>query len=127
MIQKARGTSGFRLLDTLEDLYEYTHNATMLFPKSERHVLAAQIRNTNIELIRLVIAAARKYYKKTTLQEMDIELDVMRVLVRTSYNMRYINGHKYEVWTGKIRDVGNMLGKWLNTLRSQTGEQAPCK
>ncbi len=106
-----------QILTKLEELNQYSHQTVMLFPKSERHVLAQDIRNTLATLIHLTITSAKRYYKKTTLQDMDIELEYLRVLIRMSRNLGYINDHKYEVWSNHVAEVGRMLGGWLKRVR----------
>lgn len=106
-----------QILTKLEELNQYSHQTVMLFPKSERHVLAQDIRNTLSTLIHLTITSAKRYYKKTTLQDMDIELEYLRVLIRMSRELGYINDHKYEVWSNHVAEVGRMLGGWLKHVR----------
>ena len=106
-----------QILTKLEELNQYSHQTVMLFPKSKRHVLAQDIRNTLATLIHLSITSAKRYYKKTTLQDMDIELEYLRVLIRMSRNLGYINDHKYEVWSNHVAEVGRMLGGWLKRVR----------
>lgn len=113
-----------QLLTKLEELNKYSHKTVLLFPKAERHVLAEDIRKTLATLIRLTITAAKRYYKKTTLQDMDVELEVLRVQIRLAWNLEYINAHKYEVWSEHVSEVGRMLGGWLKNVRdSKQGEQ----
>ena len=50
-------------------LWAYT--ALRQFPKWERHVLAAEMRRTLWNLLRLIVVCNKKYFKKTTLQELD--------------------------------------------------------
>lgn len=106
-----------QLLTKLEELNLYSHKTVLLFPKVERHVLAEDIRKTLATLIRLTITSAKRYYKKTTLQDMDVELEVLRVQIRMARNLEYINDHKYEVWSGHVSEVGRMLGGWLKNVR----------
>lgn len=106
-----------QILTKLEELNQYSHQTVMLFPKAERHVLAQDIRNSLATLIHLTITSAKRYYKKTTLQDMDIELEYLRVLIRMSRSLGYINDHKYEVWSAHVAEVGRMLGGWLKRVR----------
>ena len=52
----------------VEQMIQYGYSAVRQFPKSERHVLSAEIRESMYRLLRLVIVGNRRYFKKTTLQ-----------------------------------------------------------
>lgn len=54
-----------------EDMIRYGYVALRQFPKFERHVLSQEIRLTMWAILRLIIVCNKRYYKKTTLQELD--------------------------------------------------------
>jgi four helix bundle protein len=108
----------FKLLAKLEELDAYSHQVSMQFPKYERHVLCAEIRASCNRLLRLTIQAAKRYHKKTTVQDLDIEVEVLRVLVRKAHRLRYINQKRYETWSRQIDEVGRMLGGWIKSQNS---------
>jgi len=60
----------------------YGNTCLKQFPKSERYALAADIKNSMYRLLQLIVRANKKYYKKTTIEDIDIELDVLRTLIR---------------------------------------------
>lgn len=114
---------GFKLLAKLEELDAYSHQAAMQFPKYERHVLCAEIRHSCNRLLRLTIQAAKRYHKKTTLQDLDIEVEILRGLVRKAHRLRYINHKKYETWARQIDEIGRMLGGWFKSQSNSQGVQ----
>lgn len=59
----------------------YAYPALEQFPKSDRK-LADHIREAILQVFELVIHLENKHYKKTTLGELDDQLDVLRHLVR---------------------------------------------
>lgn len=101
------------------DLIEYSLIAFRNFPKSERFSLVADIKDMEYTLLFLCIAAEKKYTKKTTLQEMDITVAKLRRFIRMSYNLQFISIHTYEVWSGKVVEIGKMLGGWIKTVNDQ--------
>lgn len=111
---------GLRLLVKLEELDQYTHMATAQFPKSERHVLAAEIRRQVNELIRLTVRCAKRYHKKTSLQDLDIELECLRCMVRKAYALKYCSAHRLETWTRAMDEVGRMIGAWIKAARKDS-------
>lgn len=50
----------------IERMIVYGYSALRQFPKSEKHTLAAEIRQCMYRLLRQVIVANRRYFKKTT-------------------------------------------------------------
>ena len=59
--------SDFVLLQKCSDMIEYGYTVIRQFPKSERHVLSTEIRQSMLTLQRLIIVCGKKYHKKTTL------------------------------------------------------------
>ncbi|OQY20065.1 MAG: four helix bundle protein, partial [Desulfobacteraceae bacterium 4572_35.1] len=82
-----------------EDMIAYGYVALRQFPKSERHVLSQEIRQSLWRLLRLIVVCNRRYYKKTTLQDLDAELDLLRSQVRMAQSLGYLPFKKYEVWS----------------------------
>lgn len=56
----------------------YGYIALRQFPKFEKHVLAAEMRQAMWGILRLIVVCNKRYHKKTTLQELDAELDLLR-------------------------------------------------
>ena len=65
------------------------------------------------ELKRYAIRAGKRYYKKTTLQDLDIEVEIMRSYIRESNMLGYIDEGRLGVWIGKVDEIGNIVGGWL--------------
>jgi len=85
------------------------------FPKTERYVLAADIRHRMYAIYEGLITAQKRYHKKTTLQQVDVDLEVLRGLVRLAAdtNLRYLPIKKYEHWSRLLDEIGRLLGGWL--------------
>lgn len=107
---------GLRILAKLEELDTHSHQAVLQFPKFERHVLAAEIRGTLNRLLHLTVQGAKRYYKKTTLQELDVEVEYLRALVRKARRLGYINVNRYEIWSRHIDEIGRMVGGWIRSV-----------
>ena len=67
-----------------EEMIAYGYVALRQFPKFERHVLAAEMRTAMWEILRLIVVCNKRYHKKTTLQDLDAQLDLLRTQVRIS-------------------------------------------
>lgn len=101
-----------------EDMIEYGYVALRQFPKSEKHTLAAEIKRSMFRLLSLIITCNRRYYKKTTMQELDIELDVLRSYIRLAMNLGFLPMRKYEIWAGYLNEIGKMIGGWFKSIKA---------
>lgn len=108
----------FKILQKCYDMIEYGYVALRQFPKSEKHTLAAEIKRSMYELLRLIIRANKRYYKKTTLQDIDIEIENLRYLVRLSNGLGFLPFKKYEIWTRTLNEIGKMLGGWMKSMKN---------
>lgn len=103
----------------VEDMIAYGYTVLRQFPKAERHVLSQEIRNTMWALLRFVIVCNRRYHKKTTMQDLDAELDLLRSQIRVAQALGYLPFRNYEVWSRHLDEIGRMIGGWFRTLSQQ--------
>lgn len=99
-----------------EAMIKYGYIALRQFPKSERHVLSAEIRKTMWELLRLVVICNRRYHKKTTLQDVDATLDLLRSQIRLAMELEFLGFQRYETWSRLNDELGRMLGGWIKAF-----------
>lgn len=101
------------------EMIMYGYCAVRQFPKSEKHVLAAELRLSMLNLQRLIITAIKRYHKKTTLTDIDIELSILKKQVRLSKDLRFIDLKKYKNWSTLLVELGKMIGGWLKHVKMQ--------
>ncbi len=109
----------FKILQKTYDMILYGNVCLKQFPKHERHVMAADIRESMYRLLGLIVRANKKYHKKTTLQDIDIELEVLRTYIRLAADpqLRYLPIRKYENWSKMLNEIGRMLGGWMKAVK----------
>lgn len=105
-----------------EEMIAYGYSAVAQFPRAERHVLSQEIRTTMWRLLRLIIQCNRRYFKKTTMQDVDTELDLLRSQVRIATELGYLPFKRYEVWSRMLDEIGRMIGGWFKSLKRGAGE-----
>jgi four helix bundle protein len=106
------------------DMAQYAYQALSQFPKGEKLSLVSEIKRCITTLIRLEVTAQKKYYKKTTLQDLDVELSVLRYYVRLSMLLGFLPLKKYDVWTEKLTEIGKMLGGWIKSNAAAEKEKS---
>ena len=98
-------------------MIQYGYVAIRQFPKSEKYSLANDIKQAMYKVLEYIIIADKKYYKKTTIQELDVELAKLKVFVRLAKDLQFISLKKYEVWSSYLAEIGRMVGGWLKTAK----------
>lgn len=66
---------------------------------------------------RLIVVAWKRYHKKTTLQDLDVEVEVLRGWLRKSVRLKYITARRYEIWARHVNEIGRMVGGWIKSLQ----------
>lgn len=108
-----------KIMQKIFDMMDYAYPALAQFPKSEKFALVTDIKRSMDTLLERCIEAQKKYYKKTTLQDMDVEIMKLRAYIRLSFQLGFLPMKKYEIWSGQVVEIGKMLGGWLKTVNSQ--------
>lgn len=104
------------------------------FPRHEKFALANKIRNTAYNLYDLITEGQKRYYKKTTLTQMDIMHEQLRMQIRLAHELGYFRFHDGKIQKQLpeeqalhrlmtlqllIDEIGRMLGGWIVYEREQ--------
>lgn len=116
--------TAFKLKEKIADMMKYGKKAVANFPRRERQT-ADEIRRSMLAMYRLAIRVEKKYYKKTTLEELDIELDTLRHMVRVAADRDYyeqsiappLSFKKYEYWSSLLNEIGRMIGGYMKYVK----------
>ena len=104
-----------KIIQKTMDMIEYAYLAIAQFPKSEKYAMGTDIKRCLHEMMELEIEAQKKYYKKTTLQNLDVALAKVRVYTRMAHNLGFLQTKKYERWTAMNVEIGKMIGGWIKS------------
>lgn len=107
------------------DMILYAYPALEQMPKSQKFSLAQDMKHCMNEIMRLTISANKKYTKRTTLQELDVEVASLKIYLRIAYDLRYLPPKKYEVWSGMLVEIGKMVGGWIKSQREAAEPPKP--
>ncbi len=105
-----------KILQKVFDMMKYAYPALKEYPKAEKFALAVDIKRCMDLILERVIEANKKYYKKTTLQELDVEVAKLKAYVRLSYNLGFLPVKKYELWSEMVVEIGKMVGGWIGSV-----------
>ena len=105
-----------KILQKTFDMMNYAYPALAQYPKGEKFALVVDITRCMDVMLERIIEANKKYYKKTTLQELDVEVEKLKAYVRLSYNLGFLPPKKYEQWSGLVVEIGRMVGGWIKSV-----------
>lgn len=112
-------TETLKILQKIDDFADYAYTALKQFPKSERYAIVADIKKSIDVMTHRAIEAEKKIYKKTTLQELDVEIAYTRILVKRSYRLGFIPEKKRNIMLDYLSEIGRMLGGWMKACKQE--------
>jgi len=95
------------------DLSKWLFGHTAKFPKSHRFSIAVRLETLALEFLEKLLIANRRTNKLPLLLAADEHLFRERLLVRFSYEMKFINLQSYEFAASELDEIGRMLGGWI--------------
>ena len=111
-----RTTDKLTIVTKTNFLLDEIYDAIQQYPKSEKYLLGADTKQAGLTFYRLIVTAVKKYYKKTTLRDADVELLELKNFIRMGHSRRYMNTRRYERLSRAIEEVGRMLGGWIQSM-----------
>jgi hypothetical protein len=110
---------GLKLQEKLYDFWLYIYPQLNNFPKYEKLHLRTRIEDCVLDIMDSVERANKSYAKKAHAYEADILLAKLRRLVRAANDLRFISLHRYSVISGKLAEIGAILGGWIKWMQTQ--------
>lgn len=104
------------------ELIYYTETILVKFPKSERFAISTQIKNATYDGLRKIIECYKAYDKKEkirALNQLDVNLKMLKVMIRVSKRKKYISINNYTAWSKKITNITNLMAGWINACVKQ--------
>lgn len=98
-------------------MVQYGYTCLRQYPRSEKHTLAAETKLAMYQLLKAIIRANKKHLKQTAIHEADVELEILKHLIRLGKDLQFLPLRKYENWARMITEIGRMIGGWLKTTR----------
>ena len=106
--------AGLPIIRQTEKLMDALNHLVVEYPRYERYALGSQTRQVAQEFFELLVTAAKKYTKKTTLRDADIKFFLLKRLIHIALRRHYISVGQYEeLVTRYLLDIGCQLGGWI--------------
>lgn len=99
------------------------------FPRHEKYGLAQEIRRTAYDVFGMIVEGQKRYHKKTTLVNLDIRHEQMRMLILLANELGYFecksgeqskesSPRRYLVISRLVDELGRMIGGWIKSERA---------
>lgn len=114
-----------KLLPIIEhsiSVYKLWHEFRDHFPKKSRYTLGDKIDLLFIEIAELLWAASyqAKDEKLVSIVAAIRKLDILKFLLRVSWEIKALDNQKYAVLSERLFEIGKMLGGWKRGLDTKT-------
>lgn len=97
------------------------------FPTHEKYGLCQEMRRCFYACYAHAVESEKKFHKKTSLGNLDVEHEKLRWFVHMAYELGYFGFHngekkgkgydRYIVLSSMVDEVGRMIGGWINAER----------
>lgn len=103
------------------DLYKSVHHIRASVPKQNRYSLWQRCEDTSLDVIEGILQAASmsRSEKVPILNNLSTKLNLLRVFIRLSYDIKSIDAKKYATLQEIIDEVGRMLGGWIRSSKER--------
>jgi len=95
--------------------YEFTKwllSRTEKFPKNIRFTFSQRIENLALDITQDLAVARYASCKADLLNTINLKLDQLRILLRMTHDLEYLDNKGYQHAARQIDEVGKMLGGW---------------
>lgn len=100
------------------------------FPKHEKYGLCLAIRQAAYDVYGYIVEAQKRYHKKTTLTNLDVRHEQLRMLINLAQEMGYFGfkdgrsrgkdfdpkdlaAHRFLTLSRNVDELGRMIGGWM--------------
>ncbi|MFZ1626507.1 MAG: diversity-generating retroelement protein Avd [Candidatus Moraniibacteriota bacterium] len=101
------------------DLYKEFYSFRLTIPKQDRYALWQKCETTLLDTLEAILLASQlsKKEKLPALEQASLKLNLFRVFVRLSKEVKAIDTKKYIALQEKTDEIGRMLGGWIRSSR----------
>jgi hypothetical protein len=106
------------ILKKIYNLYKELNGLRVRVPKQDRYTLWERCEKTNLEVLELILLAAQRQKpdKYRALEMASAKLNVLRMLIRLTKDVKAIDTKRYLALELQIDEIGRMLGGWMKSI-----------
>lgn len=101
------------------DFLKWLLNATEKFPKKARYTHVVRINDIALDVVEGLVEARYSKAKIAHLMKVNLNLEKIRMLLRISYESRFMPHDAYKQAIFGINDVGRMIGGWMRQQKQK--------
>jgi len=102
------------------DLLLYMIPQLSKLPRDHKFLIGDRIENLLLDFLESMIEAYYSRDKLGLLAKGNLQLERLRYLVRLVFDLKLINGHRYELICTQVNEIGAMLGGWKKAISVKT-------
>ncbi len=95
------------------DFLKWLLHTTEKFPKKVRFTFSDRINNLALNIIEELVEARYSGNKRLLLKSANLSLEKLRVLLRISFESRFLSKDAYKHAMYSLNEIGKMLGGWI--------------
>ncbi|MEK7464632.1 MAG: four helix bundle protein [Patescibacteria group bacterium] len=119
---EAKNFTQLPVLGKITDAYKLWQEFLPHFPKTSRYTLGVRIDNLFLNIIEIVFSAVSNgsINRLAKVKNSTLTLDSLKFLLQISWETKSLDTKKYVLISGKLVEIGKMLGGWLRHLSQKT-------
>ncbi|MBV6493786.1 MAG: hypothetical protein LDLANPLL_01809 [Turneriella sp.] len=87
------------------------------FPKSVRFSFSGRIADLALDVLENLIEAIYSKDKRSSLSQINMNLEKLRMFFRLAHERRYLSGRQFEFIVTELNEFGKMVGGWLKSAK----------
>ncbi len=100
------------------DFYKEIYQLRNCLPKQDRYTVWQKVENMTLEVLEEILIAISlpQNRKGNILEEASKKLNILRVFIRLSKDVKAIDNKKYILLQEELDEIGRMLGGWMRSI-----------
>ena len=106
-------SEGLKAIPKTYDLLKWLLPLVSKFPRDKRYTLGQRLENKLLDILALLLEANYSKAKMDLLKKANLDLEVLRHLLRLCYDLQFIDPKRYEFCSQQINEIGKLVGGWI--------------
>ena len=107
------------IVQKTSDFYQELYLIIEKMPKRDKYSLGQKLETTTLDLLEILITASNtKEEKLIWLNKASTKIDLLKILVRLSFEIKSIDQKKYLKLEKILQEIGKMIGGWIRSTKA---------